>query len=388
MLICRRLTFLLAAWAPLLPLGAQDKQQLRGETHWVANGAATADTRDDARAAAEADARKQLTRFSKARVESAIEQKWREQQAGGRVTAQEEASGRVVETASAELRGSWVVESGAEQDGNRFKGSARVACPERTLFPAKRLADLHAQQKATFDAYRELARAYAVDEPVLEEQTLRLAWERFQDAASALALGQWAARARRDGEALSLAAQAEAKAGDDAEILAKVTDLRREVQAHVPSVEELTAELLELARARSKSAPIEVTKVDEGGRRVIAWERADDEAVLKTWIDHEVTLHWVPKNQDGTADDGSAKAVGFTWPPRQQSNRAAAVAHLVLWRLPKNAPVWKVVAGHAGRCWARTGEVGEEQRLLLRELVQTLRATPGAAAVVDLSTRD
>jgi hypothetical protein len=102
-----------------LPLGAQDKQQLRGETHWVATGAATADTRDDARAAAEADARKQLTRFSNARVESAIEQKWREQQAGGRVTAQEEASGRVVETASGELRGSWVVESSAEQEGNR-----------------------------------------------------------------------------------------------------------------------------------------------------------------------------------------------------------------------------------------------------------------------------
>jgi hypothetical protein len=366
-------------------LPAQERQEIKGVVHWVDRGEATADTLDAAKDGAVAAARARLLKFRSVRSESELQQTWRERIGRGGGEYQEDVTARVKETAAGELRDSHVLESSAVLEGSKWKGVAKVACPERTLLPHRRLTDLMLRKDAASDDYLLLASEYAVAEPALEKQTLRMAWEKFATAKAALAIARSEARGGRDGEALTFADLAAGKAGDDKDVLAAVEDLRQEVRARVPSVEDLVREVLEIARTRSMAeGAVGAELVHDGGKAHIEWPIGGSDRVLKTWIDHEITLHWNRPYEDGSLDDGTARQMNFSWPPKEGGKHDAV---LVLWRLPEQSDAWKAMATVANMAWRRTGEVAQAERMRLRELVQGLRATPGAVAVVDLAAR-
>ena len=98
---------------------------------------------------------------------------------------------------------------------------------------------------------------------------------------------------------------------------------------------------------------------------------------LKTWIDHELTLHWSYRSDD-------AAKVTFSWPPATPSPSPST---LVLWRLPADATLWQDLDKATNRTFIRAGETTEADRLVLRELVFALIASPAQAAIVRLPER-
>ena len=380
---------LLLLAAGLQDLAAQEERTIEGAPCWVATGDAEGETEEGALEAAVAAARARLLAFRGTKISREVSQTWRTQIAQGgpkpdRGTFDETTESRLRETVTGELRASFVVSSRAERAGRaRFKATAQVACPERTLLPHRRLTTLHGEKTATLPAYLQLAQEYEVDEPTLAEQTLQLAWARFAAPAAALALAQRAFRAERDGDALIYAELAAEKASEktdaDGSVRQAALDLVRTVHARVPRVEALVQDLLRTAEARRTPQLLSATLTMEPGRALIGWQVEDAPAcrVLKTWIDHELTLHWSYRSDD-------AAKVTFSWPPATPSPSPSI---LVLWRLPVDAPLWQDLDKATNRSFARAGDVSEADRLVLRELVRALIASPAQAAIVRLPER-
>ncbi len=374
---------LMVATAVTLP--AQEERTIDGQRCWVASGEAEGDTPDAAKEAAVAAARARLLAFRGTRISREVSQTWREQIAqrgkqDATGTYDETTESRLRETVTGELRGSFVVTSRAERrTGARFAGSAEVACPERTLLPHRRLTTLHAEKTAVLADYLQLAQEYEVDEPGLAEQTLQLAWARFATSQAALAIAQRAMRAERDGDALLFAEMAAEKAGDDGAVKQAALDVVRAVRARVPRVEALVQDLLRAAQARNTPQLLSATLTMEPGRALIGWQ-VDDAAsarLLKTWVDHELTLHWSYRSDD-------AAKVTFAWPPATPS---AMPSTLIVWRIAADSPLWQELEKVTNRAWPRTGEVAEADRLTLRDLVRALIASPAPAAIVRLPDR-
>lgn len=387
--LMRRCGAVLLIAASLQGLAAQEERKIEGAPCWVAPGEAEGDTEEAALEAAVAAARARLLAFRGTKISREVSQTWRAQIAQGgqkpdRGSFDETTESRLRETVSGELRASFVVTSRAERAGRgRFKATAEVACPERTLLPHRRLTTLHGDKAATLAAYLQLAQEYEVDEPALGEQTLQLAWARFAAPAAALALAQRAFRAERDGDALVYAELAAEKAAGesegDASVRQAALDLVRTVRARVPRVEALVQDLLRTAEARRAPQLLSATLTMEPGRALIGWQVEDASTcrVLKTWIDHELTLHWSYRSDD-------AAKVTFSWPAATPSPSPSI---LVLWRLPADAPLWLDLDKVTNRTFARTGETTEADRLVLRELVRALIASPAQAAIVRLPER-
>ncbi len=385
----RRCGALLLLAASLQGLAAQEERKIDGAPCWVSTGDAEGDTEEAALEAAVAAARARLLAFRGTKISREVSQTWRTQIAQGdqkpdRGTFDETTESRLRETVSGELRASFVVTSRAARAGRgRFKATAEVACPERTLLPHRRLTTLHGEKTATLAAYLQLAQEYEIDESALAEQTLQLAWARFAAPAAALALAQRAFRAERDGDALVYAGLAEAKATGktdaDEGVRQAALDLVRTVHARVPRVEALVQELLRTAEARRAPQLLSATLTMEPGRALIGWQVEDAPAcrVLKTWIDHELTLHWSYRSDD-------AAKVTFSWPPATPSPSPST---LVLWRLPADATLWQDLDKATNRTFIRAGETTEADRLVLRELVFALIASPAQAAIVRLPER-
>lgn len=380
--LVRRGGALLCFATVLQGLAAQEERRIDGAPCWVATGEAEADTEDAALEAAVAAARARLLAFRGTKISREVSQTWRTQIAQGtqkpdKGTFDETTESRLRETVSGELRASFVVTSRAERAGRaRFKATAEVACPERTLLPHRRLTTLHGEKTAALAAYLQLAQEYEVDEPALAEQTLQLAWARFAAPAAALALAQRAFRAERDGDALVYAELAAEKAETDDSVRQAALDLVRTVHARVPRVEALVQDLLRTAEARRAPQLLSANLTMEPGRALIGWQVEDAPAcrVLKTWIDHELTLHWSYRSDD-------AAKVTFSWPPATPSPSPST---LVLWRLPADAPLWQDLDKATNRTFTRAGETTEADRLALRDLVRALIASPAQAAIVRL----
>lgn len=369
--------------------GANERREIDGEACEVVTASAEAASYDDARNRAIAAARAALLALQRQRLKQDLRDFIREEATteGGRTKARyrEEVESVLIARTEGELQRCRVLDASAAPFAAGFRGRATVACPERVLFPTRRLQALVQRADSVPEDFVRLADVYESEQQQgLAEQALRWSYDRGGGAASALALAKHYGRRALDAEALrwcDVAARDAAGTELAAEAAARAAELRLRVEAS----DRLVAQLLQVAetkqdRSRLQAYVLERRPTSTGVDWDVRWTlRGDlDRRVLKMWLDDSLTPAWWAEDESdeprASPRDGGVR---FSLP------RGAAPARLLFWSLPLDSELWpRLVA------WKNTeiklAGADEQQRLQLRDLVVGLRNSGAVAAVVPI----
>lgn len=368
--------------------GANERRMIDGEWWEVVGATAEAATYDDARNRAIAAARAALLALQRQRIRQDVRDFVREEAAGEngatRSRYREEFESVLVARTEGELQRCRVLEASARPGADGvYLGTAVVACPERVLFPTRRLQTLVQRMDATPAMLLELAAEYETEgQAGLAEQALRWAYDRGGGAEAALALAKHFGRRALYADALrwcDVAARDAPGTPIGAEAASRGEELRRRIETS----EQLVAQLLQVAESKQDRTRFAASVFDRrpapgGVEWEVRWElRGElDRRVLKMWLDDTLTPAWWAEDETDeprpSARDGGVR---FTLPDD------APPAKILFWSLPLDSELWpRLVA------WKNVeidlDRADEQQRLQLRDLVVGLRNSSAVAAVV------
>jgi hypothetical protein len=361
--------------------GGHERALLDDEWHWTASGSALAGTAEEARAAAVAQARAALAALQRVHI---IED-WCQVSRSDNETYDEEITKLLVQRVRTHLDRARVVEAAVERAGTQFAGRARVAVPERALFPGKRLEAL-VRAPPGEENVRELvalAQTYeAEDVPDYAEQALKHAADRG-GAGAALALAQHYGRRDHSLDALRWARLA-ARAADP-QVAREAQALIDRLSSYLPTARELAEELRRHALARQDATLFSARvagRAPAGGEEAeyrVYWTIAgrEDRRVLKTWIDREHVSPAFWASDEGDAPEASDRHGGVEVVTRP--------GELVLWALPVEADVWPRALALKDAD-IPLDAASEEQRYQLRDLLRALRGCGAVASVLPLGS--
>jgi hypothetical protein len=369
--------------------GGVERREIDGETFEVVTATAEAASYDDARNRAINAARAALLALQRQTIRQELRDFIREetevQDNQRRLRYREEVESVLVARTEGDLQRCRVLDATAASLGTGFRGRATVACPERVLFPTRRLQALVLRNDVAPAAFVELADLYESEGQVmLAEQALRWGYDRGGGAATALALAKHFGRRALDADALrwcDVAARDAAGTPIAAEASTRAAELRQRVE----TAERLVAQLLQVAetkqdRARFRAYVLERTPTAAEVEWDVRWTlRGDlDRRVLKMWLDDSLTPAWWAEDESDeprpSARDGGVR---FALP------RDSKPARALFWSLPLDSELWpRLVAWKNVEFVLADADV--QQRLQLRDLVVALRNSSAVASVVPI----
>lgn len=373
--------------------GAVERREVDGEWSEVVTGTAEAPSYDEARNRAINAARASLLALQRQRIKQNLRDSIREeidvQDNQTRTRFREEVESVLIARTEGELQRCRVLEATATPSAQGFRGRATVACPERVLFPTRRLQLLLQRVGIGPDEFVQLAETYESEAQYgLAEQALRWGYDRGGGAQAALALAKYYGRRVLDAEALrwcDVAARDAAGTPLAAEAAARASELRQRVE----SAERLVAQLLQVAetkqdRALFQASVFERRATSSGRDWEVRWSlRGDlDRRVLKMWLDDSLTPAWWAEDEsDEPRPSAREGGVRFSLP------RDPPKARILFWSLPLDSDLWpRLVAWKNVEVVLDGGpdQADELQRLHLRDLVVGLRNSGAVAAVVPI----
>ncbi len=369
--------------------GANVRRLLDGEWCEVVTATAEAATYDDARNRAINSGRASLLALQRQRIKQDLRDFVREElegdSSGERTRYREEMESVLVARTEGELQRCRVLESAAAPIAAGFRGVATVACPERVIFPTRRLQALVQRADTAPAAFSELAMTYEGEgQNGLAEQALRWGYDRGGGAEAALTLAKhfgrraldadalrWCEVAARDAKGTPLAAEAAARAD--------------ELRQRVDSADRLIKQLVQVAESKQDRARFSAYVLDRrrsatGIEWDVRWQlRGDlDRRVLKMWLDDSLTPAWWAEDESDEPKP-SARDGGV----RFALDKDAPPARVLFWSLPLDSELWpRLVAWK--NVEVQLSEATDVQRLQLRDLMVALRNSNAVAAVVSI----
>jgi len=368
--------------------GANERREIDGELCEVVTASAEAPSYDEARNRAIAAARTALLALQRQRIKQDLREFIREEveirDAARKLRYREEVESVLVARTEGELQRCRVLDAVAAPAASGFLGRATVACPERIIFPTRRLQALVSRGDAGPVDFQQLAAVYeAEDQPGLAEQALRWSYDRGGGADAALLLAKHYGRRALDAEALrwcEIAAGAAAGTQVAAEAQARAAELRQRVE----TTDRLVAQLLQVAESKQDrsrlQADAERRRTSAGVDWEVNWTLGGDldRRVLKMWLDDSLTPAWWVENESDEAKPSARHGgVAFTLP------HDTPPARLLFWSLPLDSELWpRLVAWK--NIEVKVAEADVQLRLQLRDLVVGLRNSNAVAAVVSV----